>query len=87
MLIKTSKTSKWTGDKKDYLHKRRKELAEVVKPGRIYDYDQWKKANEKNIQEWCEINREFKENGEEGRPQSLDSVRNSLQTGKYIKYE
>ncbi len=43
---------------------------------RVNEYDGWKSKNQKNMQRFHEINRKFKQNGEEGRVHSLDDVRN-----------
>jgi hypothetical protein len=41
----------------------------------VEKYDKWKSQNQGNMQEWSQINRKFKENGEEGRMHSLDDIR------------
>lgn len=106
MLIKIGKSRNW-GQRKDILHKRRKELAEGMRPGlmsrgqmmrghngdgnedrQTEKYDQWKQGgNEGRMKEWSDINREFKTNGEEGKVMSIDSVRDSNERGKNIKYD
>ena len=53
----------------------------------VSKYDQWQRANDKNMTEYLEINREFKANGEEGKPHSLDAIRESKTSGKNIKYD
>jgi len=80
--------------RKDFLHKRRKRLAEQIKEGimsksemnrgeegepdfdnKVARYDKWKKNKEPLMKEFSEINREFKKQGEEGRPHSIDDIR------------
>ena len=57
---------------------------------RVADYDRWKgnrdktgKTNEDKMREFCEINREFKKHGEEGRKHDVDDLRVS----RPIKYD
>lgn len=50
-------------------------------------YDKWKKDNEPKMREWSDLNKEFKAHGEEGKPMSVDSVRESKTKGKDIKYQ
>jgi len=38
-------------------------------------YDKWRKKNVDNMNEWHGINKEFKENKEEGKAHSLDDIR------------
>lgn len=104
-LHKTPPSGNWKY-RKDYLHKRRKELSERIKEGimsksemnrgeegepvfdtRVEQYDKWKKEKEPLMQEWNQINREFKKQGEEGKPMSIDVIRDSTFNGKNIKYE
>jgi len=54
---------------------------------RVQKYDKWREKNEPRMREWSEINRSFKQNQEEGRPQSVDSIREQLVTGKQVRYE
>ena len=42
---------------------------------KVQIYDKWKKDKEPLMKEWNEINREFKKQGEEGRPHSIDDIR------------
>ena len=108
MLIKTkSKTNQNWGSRKDYLHKKRLEIAQRIKEGlfthdemmqrdckssqeeqmRVHKYCQWKTKRERDMEAWHKINREFKEHGEEGKLQTMDELRKSVQTGKNEKYE
>ena len=101
MYIITSKTKTWKKGEKDFLHKRRKQLVEVLKEGimprsqmikgtdgfmshdeQVAKYDKWKEANEGNMKEWSDINKKFKEHGEEGRVHSIDDIRDNK-----VKYE
>lgn len=57
---------------------------------RVQDYDRWKatkdktgKTNEDKLREFCDINREFKKHGEEGRKHDADDLRVSRQ----IRYD
>lgn len=50
---------------------------------RVAEYDRWKDKNQGNMQEWHQINREFKSRGEEGRVHSLDDLRSS----KTVRYD
>ena len=38
-------------------------------------YDKWRDKNVNNMNEWHGINKEFKENGDEGKAHSLDDIR------------
>lgn len=49
----------------------------------VEKYDNWKDKNKNNINQFHDINREFKEHSEEGRKHTLDDVR---QEGK-MKYD
>lgn len=49
---------------------------------RVADYDKWKKKNEPKMREWSDINKKFKENKEEGKPQSIDAIRENK-----VKYD
>jgi len=42
---------------------------------KVQRYDQWKKEKEPLMKEWSSINKEFKQHGEEGRPHSVDDIR------------
>lgn len=56
---------------------------------RVNQYVNWKDkkvngvTNEERMRDWSECNREFKRRGEEGRPHSVDDIRES----KKIKYD
>lgn len=41
----------------------------------VSNYDKWKEKNQGNMNEWHGINKEFKEHGEEGRPHTIDNIR------------
>ena len=43
----------------------------------VAQYDKWRNANEGNMREWSDINKEFKKNGEEGRVHSIDDIRDN----------
>ena len=91
----------WRKGEKDYLHKRRKQLAETMRDGimstsqmkkgtdgtmsheeQVHKYDKWKDANNKNMRDWSDINKKFKQHGEESRVHSVDDIRNNK-----IKYD
>jgi hypothetical protein len=62
---------------------------EAEEKKRVTEYDQWKrtkgqvgKTNEDKMREWSEINKEFKQHNEEGRPQNVDMIRENK-----VKYE
>ena len=42
---------------------------------RVEKYDKWKGKNQSNMNEFHDINKEFKKHGEEGRPHSIDDIR------------
>ena len=42
---------------------------------KVEKYNKWKDKKESLMKEWSEINREFKQHGEEGRPHSMDDIR------------
>ena len=78
---------------KDQLHERRKKMEDEMRDG-LLTKDQMdmvdckdKKVNgvtnEERMRDWSECNREFKRRGEEGRPHSVDDIRES----KKIKYD
>lgn len=54
---------------------------------RVSDYDKWKKKKEPLMREWSDVNKTFKKHGEEGKPLSIDFIREELSTGKKVKYE
>lgn len=54
---------------------------------KVEKYDSWKKDNEPKMSEWGKINREFKKHGEEGKPFSMDVIREAKVSGKNIKYQ
>lgn len=43
----------------------------------VSKYDKWKEHNQKKMERWHSINRAFKQHGEEGRPHSMDCIRNN----------
>lgn len=43
----------------------------------VNKYDKWKEHNKNKMERWHSINREFKQHSEEGRPHSLDCIRNN----------
>ena len=53
---------------------------------KVEKYDKWKKDKEPLMREWSDINKEFKQHSEEGKPMSIDLIRESNSSGKNIKY-
>lgn len=51
--------------------------SEAEENERVLNYCQWKTAKDKEIEELHKINEEFKKNGEEGKPFTLDNIRNN----------